>query len=162
MPLMFAYGSNMDVAAMAQRCPRSRALGAARLVGFRFCIMPEGWGNVITDPRAVTHGVLWDVALADMRALDAYEQVERGLYRKITQSVIKAGGGAARALVYVGKAEGGTPRLEYIDGVIAAARAWKLPEAHVKYLETFRPGVVEAAPKRRAIVSPEPKGGLKK
>ncbi|HEY6732614.1 MAG TPA: gamma-glutamylcyclotransferase, partial [Roseiarcus sp.] len=27
MPLYFAYGSNMDVAAMARRCPRSKALG---------------------------------------------------------------------------------------------------------------------------------------
>ena len=31
MPLYFAYGSNMDVAAMAQRCPRSKLLGVARL-----------------------------------------------------------------------------------------------------------------------------------
>ena len=135
MPLMFAYGSNMDTQAMAKRCPRSRPLGVARLMRFRFCIMPEGWGNVLADPRAVTHGVLWDVALPDMRALDAYERVEQGLYRKIMQGVIRAEGGAARALVYIGKGEGGTPRAEYIDGVIAAARAWRLPEAHVKYLD---------------------------
>ena len=106
--------------------------------------MPEGWGNVIADPRAVTHGVLWDVALADMRALDAYEHVERGLYRKVIQPVVRSDGGAARALVYVGKGEGGAPRAEYMDAVVAAARAWKLPEAHIRYLGSFSPQPVGA------------------
>jgi len=47
--------------------------------------------------------------------------------------------------------------------VIAAARAWKLPEAHVKFLETFSPRAEAAqAPRPRAIVSPAPVGGLKK
>ena len=31
MPLYFAYGANMSVGAMARRCPRSKALGQARL-----------------------------------------------------------------------------------------------------------------------------------
>jgi len=31
MPLTFAYGSNMDAQAMAQRCPRGKMLGRARL-----------------------------------------------------------------------------------------------------------------------------------
>mgnify|MGYP002790472545 CR=1 FL=1 len=31
MPLYFAYGLNMDPAGMAQRCPRSKPLGLARL-----------------------------------------------------------------------------------------------------------------------------------
>jgi hypothetical protein len=30
MPLYFAYGSNMDAAAMRSRCPNSAALGTAR------------------------------------------------------------------------------------------------------------------------------------
>ncbi|MEN9708785.1 MAG: hypothetical protein RIQ68_1193, partial [Pseudomonadota bacterium] len=50
MPLYFAYGSNMDVKAMAERCPRSTALGPARLARHRFFIMDSGWASVCADP----------------------------------------------------------------------------------------------------------------
>ncbi|RYE82539.1 MAG: gamma-glutamylcyclotransferase, partial [Hyphomicrobiales bacterium] len=36
MPLYFAYGANMDIAAMRERCPRSTPLGLARLPRHRF------------------------------------------------------------------------------------------------------------------------------
>ena len=139
MPLCFAYGSNMDVAAMALRCPKSRALGVARLARHRFVIMPEGFANVVRAPASNVPGVLWDIALADMRALDAYEHVARGLYTKVIQPVAKAAGGSARALVYTGKGEGGRPARAYMEGVLAAARAWDLPAAHVRMLEGFLP-----------------------
>ena len=83
MPLYFAYGSNMDEAAMAGRCPRSKALGAAILHRHRFVIMPEGYASVVRDPRSSVYGLLWDVALADVTSLDQYESVDSGLYKKV-------------------------------------------------------------------------------
>ena len=73
MPLYFAYGSNMDASAMARRCPRSKALGPARLMRHRLAVMREGWLTIARDPRSAVHGVLWDLALADVAALDRYE-----------------------------------------------------------------------------------------
>ena len=52
MPLYFAYGANMDVAAMARRCPRSKPLGLARLMRHRLAVMREGWLTASRDPRA--------------------------------------------------------------------------------------------------------------
>ncbi len=144
MPLYFAYGSNMDVDAMASRCPRSKALGAARLMRHRFVIMGEGYANVVRDPRAMVHGVLWDIALSDMRALDAYESVSSGLYTKIQQAVFLARNAdgvrkSARALVYVGRnGATGAARPGYMDGVIAAATSWALPETYIRELEGWR------------------------
>jgi hypothetical protein len=92
MPLYFAYGSNMDVEAMRARCPRSTPLGAARLARHRFFIMQGGYASVMADPRRQVCGVLWDLALGDVRALDAYEDVKGGLYRKITQPVLRRPG----------------------------------------------------------------------
>lgn len=140
MPLCFAYGSNMDVAAMAVRCPASKPLGLARLARHRFFIMDNGYASVIRDPARDVHGLLWDIALSDMRALDAYESVATGLYAKIAQTVILGTGATRRALVYVGGSTSpGRPRPGYMEGVLEAARQAGLPEAALRDLARFVP-----------------------
>lgn len=130
MPLYFAYGSNMDQAAMGERCPGSRSLGRARLPRHRLVIMPAGYASVSRDPRDAVWGLLWDLALADVSALDRYEGLASGLCRKLLQPVV-TDVGPRRALVYLGKGEGGVPRPGYLETVIAAARAGALPEDYV-------------------------------
>src|SRR5215218_6149973 len=92
MPLYFAYGSNMDVAAMAERCPASRPIGIARLPRHRFMIAREGYATVTRDPRRTVWGILWELALADVPALDRYEGVARRLYVKMAQPVLSEHG----------------------------------------------------------------------
>ena len=123
MPLCFAYGSNMDFGQMAARCPASRPLGPARLARHRPAIMREGYLTVIRDSRRDVHGLVWDVSLADMAALDRYEGVSGGLYAKAQLTVLTAAG-ARRALVYLGANAGpGRPRPGYLEAVLAAAAA---------------------------------------
>ncbi len=151
MPLYFAYGSNMDVEAMARRCPRAKPLGLARLARRRLAIMREGWLTAARDPRGDVHGVLWDVALADMRALDQYEGLAAGLYVKALQPVIGERS-AKQALVYFGANSGpGVAAAEYIAGVLAAARHWRLPAATIARLESF---AAAAAVARSAASAP--------
>jgi hypothetical protein len=155
MPLYFAYGANMDVEAMARRCPRSRPLGLARLMRHRLAIMREGWLTATRDPRGRVHGVLWDLALADVSALDRFEGVGEGLYKKTAQPVV-AVGGPKRALVYFGRNDGpGRADAAYIRAVIVAARGWRLPAEALAALEGFAreagagTGVDAAAPRVR-------------
>jgi hypothetical protein len=137
MPLYFAYGANMDVEAMARRCPRSRPLGLARLMRHRLAIMREGWLTATRDPRGRVHGVLWDLALADVPALDRFEGLADGLYAKAVQPVIVAGG-PKRALVYFGRNDGpGRADAAYIRAVVVAARHWRLPAEALSALERF-------------------------
>ena len=145
MPLYFAYGSNMDVAAMAARCPRSKPLGPARLMRHRLVLMREGWLNAARDPHSTVHGILWDLALSDTPALDRYEGVASGLYRKALQAVATATG-AKRALIYFGANAGpGSPSPGYIEGVIAAAQFWRLPPAALTALSAFATNPSEGA-----------------
>jgi Gamma-glutamyl cyclotransferase, AIG2-like len=138
MPLYFAYGSNMSVQAMARRCPRSKPIGVARLERHRLAVMREGWLTAARDPRSAVHGVLWDLALSDVPALDRYEGLAQKLYGKIAQPVV-ALGGAKRALVYFGANSGpGIPRAGYIADIVAAARAWPLPAQGIVALEAIR------------------------
>ena len=149
MPLYFAYGSNMDRAAMAHRCPRSKPLGLARLMGHRFVILQEGYASVERGQGAV-HGLLFDLALSDVAALDRYEAVGQGLYTKRVQGVIRQPGGPVRALVYLGRsASGGVPRPGYMAAVVAAAREIGLPGDYVASLA--RLGGLDAGPQKSRL-----------
>lgn len=134
MPLYFAYGSNMDVAAMALRCPASRPLGLARLARHRLVIMREGYLSIARDPRRDVWGLLWNLALADVPALDRYEGVAAGLYAKRQQPVLVETG-ARRALVYVGCNAGpGRPLPGYLEAVIEAAGTIGVPDGYLRDL----------------------------
>ena len=92
---------------MARRCPRSKPLGLARLERHRLAVMREGWLTVVRDPRAAVHGVLWDLALSDVRALDRYEGAQASTPRSSSRSSPKRG--PKRALVYFGANAGPGP-----------------------------------------------------
>jgi hypothetical protein len=158
MPLYFAYGSNMDQAAMLARCPHSRAVGPARLMRHRFFVMEEGYASVLRDPRRVVWGLLWDLALADVPALDRYESLSTGLYSKAFQPVLTVHG-PRRAMTYLGRsAKPGLPKAGYMEGVVDAAEAAGLPADYRREIETWlpnaRPGAeAEQRPAVRPIFS---------
>lgn len=135
MPLCFAYGSNMDAAALSRRCPRARLLGRGRLARWRFIVMPSGFASVAPDPRASVYGLLWDVPVAEIAALDRYEQVAQGLYAKRTLPILREPFGSAQALVYIGADPGrGAAWPGYLAEIVAAARAQALPPAYIEFL----------------------------
>ena len=145
MPLYFAYGSNMDGAAMLRRCPHSKPLGPARLMRHRFFVCADGYASVARDPHRVVWGVLWDLALADVPALDRYESVATGLYRKTVLPVL-TDRGPRRAMLYIARSRApGTPKADYMEGIVAAAAAAGLPEAYRREMMPFIPVARSAA-----------------
>jgi AIG2-like family len=125
----------MDVDAMGRRCPRSKALGLARLARHQLSVMREGWLTATRNPCSAVHGVLWELALSDIPALDRHESLSQGLYVKSTQAII-AERGPKRAIIYFGANSGpGVLRPVYIAQVLAAARSWNLPAEGVGALE---------------------------
>ncbi|KAA2238213.1 gamma-glutamylcyclotransferase [Salinarimonas soli] len=137
MPLYFAYGANMDRAAMRARCPASKPLGPARLVRHRFMIMSEGYATVARDPRRAVWGLLWDLALADMPALDRFESLHTGLYAKLVQPVLTESG-PRKAVLYIARShQPGPPRPGYMEGVLAAAREIGLPAEYLRELGVY-------------------------
>jgi gamma-glutamylcyclotransferase (GGCT)/AIG2-like uncharacterized protein YtfP len=146
MPLYFAYGSNMDQAAMLGRCPASKPVGIGRLMRHRFMIFDEGYATVVRDPQRAVWGMVWDLALADVPALDRYESLSTGLYTKVIQPMVTAQG-ARRAIVYVGRsAKPGTPIPGYMEGVVEAARHAGLPEDYIRSLNVWLPKSQVSAP----------------
>ena len=146
MTLYFAYGSNMQRAAMQTRCPGARAIGPAKLDSHRFFIGVDGWGSVRLSPGDTVHGILWRLTPRDLAALNLFENLDSGLYRR-AMFTVEAGGKRARALIYVGGG-GGRPRPApgYQERVIASAADWRMPQRYLAELRRFAPGYRGARP----------------
>ncbi len=144
----------MDAAALRRRCPRARPLGPARLRGYEFVLMGNGYASIRRAPAGQVHGVLFDLALSDVPPLDRYEEVGRGLYIKSVLPVVRADGRACRALVYLGtdRRIGGTPPPGYMEGVVAAAIAAGLPRAHLAALSHWLPRAASPSPAPSRLV----------
>jgi gamma-glutamylcyclotransferase (GGCT)/AIG2-like uncharacterized protein YtfP len=135
----FAYASNMSRALMRPRCPSAREIGIARLDGWRFFVMTQGYASIAPAPGGTVHGLLWRLAPRDLAALNAYERLDKGLYGAATIQV-RAGGRSLAALVYVGGSRvAGAPRPGYLELVLAAAREAGLPAAYIARLARWLP-----------------------
>ncbi len=138
--LYFAFASNMDVAQMAARCPGAECLGPAVLADHRFRVGRRGYATVVAEPGATVHGVLWRLDARHEAALDVYEGIRHGLYRKVTHPVRTAQGGEQDALVYVaGDPASGQAVPGYMEKVVAAAEHHGLPAAYVDELRAWLP-----------------------
>jgi AIG2-like family len=139
MTLHFAYGSNMSRAQMGARCPGASALGTAALQHWRFVIGVEGHGSIVPCSGAIVHGVLWRVGAREIAAINAYENLDAGLYVR-RMIPVRSAAGLRPALVYVLRRPGeGTARPGYVHLVVEAARDWRLPEHYVDALRRWSP-----------------------
>jgi gamma-glutamylcyclotransferase (GGCT)/AIG2-like uncharacterized protein YtfP len=151
--LYFAYGANMVPDDMASRCPAARLLGPARLDHHRFAIIRSGHGTVLREPRSTVHGVLWRLAPGDLAALDRFEELASGLYRR-ERTIVVRDRKPLIALIYVAASMApGRPRAAYIGAVIAAARQFGCPDDYVASLEAIARTSSGVRPDRRSARS---------
>jgi hypothetical protein len=137
MTLYFAYGSNMQRAAMQARCPGARAMGPAVLANYRFFIGIDGWGSVKPSPGDIVHGVLWRLTPRDVAALHGYELLHKGLY-DVRHLPVRRGAQLTTAMLYLlRRRAAGRPKPGYVEMIAAAARSWKLPERYIRSVERW-------------------------
>jgi hypothetical protein len=137
MTLYFAYGSNIQRAAMKARCPGAQAIGPAKLEGYRFFIGVDGWGSVKPSPGGIVHGVLWRLTPRDVAALHAYELLHKGLY-DVRRLTVRNGTRRFSAMIYLlRRRAAGRPKPGYVEMIAAAARGWHLPETYIRSVERW-------------------------
>lgn len=78
----FAYGSNLQLGQMSDRCPESRYLGHAILHNFRWQINTRGFANVVSSPHDFVEGLCYLLSKKDEKRLDINEGVRSGAYSK--------------------------------------------------------------------------------
>jgi gamma-glutamylcyclotransferase (GGCT)/AIG2-like uncharacterized protein YtfP len=64
----FAYGHNTSKTAMNLRCPNAKLIGLAVLDHYRLTF--DHYANIEHDPESQVHGLLWQLTLSDLEALD--------------------------------------------------------------------------------------------
>ena len=67
----FAYGMNTNLDEMARRCPGATSLGPAWIDNHELCFRTHC--DVAYNRGSKVHGVLWDINVDNLRALDALE-----------------------------------------------------------------------------------------
>jgi len=137
--LYFAYGSNMDVEQMARRCPAARLVGAAVTDGFRFAIDRRWVAALETRVGSQAYGLLWRVTPACLTALDEWEGVARGCYRRAAITCrqwpeAQEEACAVEALTYLSCWEGKPSHRKegYLERILAAAARAGLPPDYVE------------------------------
>ena len=122
-----AYGSNMDLAQMAHRCPQAELLGKGTMKDWRLLFKGSQTGSYATIERMRGYTVpvlLWQISKADEGRLDIYEGFP-GFYYKQTVEV-ETEHGLQKGMVYIMHEERklGIPTARYYDVLERAYKAF--------------------------------------
>jgi gamma-glutamylcyclotransferase (GGCT)/AIG2-like uncharacterized protein YtfP len=127
----------MDPRLMLERCPHSPLQGTGWLLGWRLTFGGEEYGwdgalaTVVEDHFEQVFVALYDVTDEDVTALDQWQSVSTGLYRK-ARVRISTLQGEQLAWTYVLDAyEGGLPSASYLGILADAAEAADAPSDYV-------------------------------
>jgi CheY-like chemotaxis protein len=132
----FAYGANLDQEHMARTAPGASLLGRATLFAHRITIAQAGYATLKPSVGDRVEGVLWFLTAADEAALDRFEKISDGLYRKSTATVQTSTGDEVTALVYLANdASPGVAARAYVDQIVRAAGAHGLSPDYRAMLE---------------------------
>jgi hypothetical protein len=140
--LYAAYGSNMNPAQMAERCPHSPQAGTGWLDGWRLTFGGEdiGWegalATVVEDKDARVFVVLYEVSGSDEEALDHWDGATLGFYSKLRLRVATLDGDVLAWLHVLNDYEGGLPSARYLGIMADAAEAAGAPADYVAGLRT--------------------------
>lgn len=101
--LYIAYGSNLDTTQMAFRCPGATVVAKSWLHDYRLVfqgMLLNAHANVIPEEGQDVPVVIWEITKQDEDALDLYEGVRGGYYKKEYLRV-EVNGRMRKALIYI-------------------------------------------------------------
>jgi gamma-glutamylcyclotransferase (GGCT)/AIG2-like uncharacterized protein YtfP len=119
MKLYFAYGANLNIAAMAYRCPDADPVSRFYLPGYRLTF--SGVATIVPDDTAHVAGALWHISTQDEANLDIFEGFPH-LYRKQNFSI-----NGREFMAYVmNHSDQYSPSSSYVATIRQGYRDWRL------------------------------------
>ena len=131
--LYFAFGSNLNMAQFARRCPGSKPVSRAVLKGYRFAFRGYGHADIVRDKRSEVWGALYEITERDAAALDRYEGVPT-YYVRLDVFVEDDQGEVRPAIAYkmAPHHRKAAPTLGYVLTILEGCRDWGLtPDTEV-------------------------------
>ncbi len=128
--LYIAYGSNLNLAQMARRCPNSKVIGIGELKDYQLTFRRVA--TIEPQQGAVTPVGVWEITPADEKALDYYEGYPH-LYRKETIKVVMHDGTELESMVYI--MNSGEPQMPYSGYYKVIEQGYNDVGLDVKYLQ---------------------------
>lgn len=149
--LYFAYGSNMNLQQMRERCPSARFAGVALLEDHKLAFTRKsvkrgcGVADAVREDGQKIWGVVYEIDDRDVGKLDVSEGYrpgrEKNSYRR-HECLVLLDGDKKRPLTansYFGdpQPDPPLPNSEYKQLIVLGARHWHLPEEYVRDLEAI-------------------------
>ena len=112
-----AYGSNLSVEQMADRCPDAKVVGTAVLHGWQ--LLFKGCATIEPNPDRDTPVLIWEISERDEQRLDRYEGFPAFYYKKRIRVKLHSTGKTAIGLVYIMHEERqlGIPDSHYFNNI---------------------------------------------
>ncbi|MFB6373167.1 MAG: gamma-glutamylcyclotransferase family protein [Bradymonadaceae bacterium] len=119
----FAYGSNLDVSQMTDRCPEAEPVGTALLRDHTLAFgghSPNWEGapaTVVPDEEADVPGLVYEVSYDEIRVLDHYEGHPVRYERRLESVFHRDEGTTRKAQIYIKEVDGplGHPPASYLS-----------------------------------------------
>lgn len=142
----FAYGSNMNLAQMCERCPHSEKIGIGYMNDAEVCFpsfyapWDSGMAGYRSSPGNKMWGVIFDLDPRDLEVMRDYEDFvfgrdpELNNYNEVTVVVI-SNEEEIECMTYESIVTGNyRPSLKYLQGIIQGATENNLPEEYIEKL----------------------------
>ena len=148
MPLIFAYGSNMDCAQMRERCPSTKFVCIASFKDHQLAFTRKsrnrgcGVADVVSSHGKTVWGVVFDISENDLLTLDRNEGVNSNSYVRRTETIFQNGDESKLLNVFIYFAvpqdNPPLPNQEYKGLIVSGAKFWNLPADYVLELENIK------------------------
>ena len=120
--LYFAYGSNLNKRQMLERCPDATAVRGYELLGWK--LLFRRTADIVPAFGSTVLGGLYRITSADGLALDRYEGVRRGRYRR---EYFQVGGQPVLTYVMNNSNPEEAPSAQYFELIEQGYRDWQWP-----------------------------------
>lgn len=135
----FAYGSNMNLARMTERCGKDNFvdLGKAQLPGYSFYFYGRGHANIRPMASQTIEGVLFQIQDSCLKSLDQVEGYPNTYQRQAVKVNWKETNVLAQAYIVEKDQTVGTPTAEYYQIVLSGAQEHKLSESYIQQIKAL-------------------------
>ena len=135
----FAYGSNMSLERMTERCGKENFvdLGKAQLPGYSFYFYGRGHANIRPMASQTIEGVLFQIQDSCLKSLDQVEGYPNTYQRQAVKVNWKDTNVLAQAYIVEKDQTVGTPTAEYYQIVLSGAQEHNLSASYIQQIKAL-------------------------